>query len=152
MPRRVPSHLLSDFTAWKATGPSDDKEFGLLGYLGCVATPDLLFAFVELLAPELVRHEGSYFIAERFSVEVYEQWQSRLDDPREIERVVNHLHMTTLFQEQDVPDEVAVAAAHTIAELWTRHFESLGLVGVAYGETFDSAEVTLHSRGGSTGL
>jgi hypothetical protein len=144
MARPMPIDLLRDVAAWKATGPDlEGEEFGVLSYLCFVATPDLLFAFAELLAPELVMHEGSYFIAERFSVANYEEWRARLEDARDIERVMNHLHISTLFQDQDVPDALAVAAAALIAGAWTRGFTSIGVVGEAYGDTFATAEVTL---------
>lgn len=150
---RVPMELLGDFAAWKSTGPpsQESTKFGLISYVTCVATPDLLFAFAELLAPDLVEYRGSYFIAERFDESIYDEWRSKLSDPRDIERVVNHVHISTLFQDQDVPDEVAVAAARLIADAWTRQFRALRLVGEAYGDSFGTAEVTLHSAGAELG-
>src|SRR5688572_30229270 len=114
----VPMDSLSDVSAWRSTGPSggDASDFGLLSYLSCVATPDLLFAFAELLAPSLVEHEGSYFIAERFDERIYDDWRAKLGDPRDIERVINHIHISSLFQDQHVTDEMALAAANLIAD------------------------------------
>ncbi len=152
MARLLPSHpnvpldSLRDVSAWRSTGPPGGAEsaFGLLSYLSCVATPDLLFAFAELLAPDLIEHEGSYFIAERFDERSYDEWRTKLADGRDIERVLNHIHISSLFQDQDVTSETAMAAANLIAETWTRRFQPLGLIGVALGDSFDTAEVTLH--------
>lgn len=119
------------------------KDFDLLDYIGCVGTPDLFFGFVALLVPDLVMHEGEYFLVNRFDPAAYAAWSEKLGDPIEIQKVVNHLHISTLFQDQDVPPHVARAAAETIAAVWTQVFRNKGLVGAAYGDDLQTAEVTL---------
>ncbi len=65
---------LSDFQAWRSGKP----DFDLLDYAFCVATPDLLFGFMELLSPSLVLHEGNHFLAGHFSARTYDDWMQRL--------------------------------------------------------------------------
>jgi len=50
---------LSDYQAWR--GQKTDCD--LLDYMTCVGTPDLLFAFMELLSPTLIPHDGNYVLA-----------------------------------------------------------------------------------------
>jgi hypothetical protein len=136
---------LSDFMTWKGSGPlAAEHSFTLLDYVMCVGTPDLLFAFVELLMPSLVFHEGHYFFASGFSIDTYEAWKKKVMSITDIQKVMNHIHIESLFQGQDIPDAVAVAAAHTIACVWSKVFADKGIVGKAYGATFEDAEVTLY--------
>ena len=91
-----------------------------------VGTPDLFFRYRELFSPTLLNHEGDYFIASRFSVGSYD-----------------HIHMATLFQQQVVPDEVAIGAASALAAIWSTQFAALDLIGEAAGTDLLDAEVTL---------
>ncbi len=139
---RVPHEILAklgDYQAWRSKKP----DFDLLDYVTCVATPDLLFGFMELLCPSLVLHEGNYFLASHFDATKYNEWMSRLRDPIAVQKVMNHLHISTLFQQQDVPDLVAREAAQQIAACWSKFFADKGLTGAAFGDTFQDAEVTL---------
>jgi hypothetical protein len=142
---KIPPEILAtlaDVKGWageKAVG----AEFTLLQYLMCVGTPDLLFAFAELFSPELVIHDGLHFLASRFSAETYDQWKAKGLSGEEIQRVINHVHVSSLFQEQEISDQMAAAAAQCIAGFWTRLYRDQGIVGVAVGETFAEAAVTL---------
>jgi hypothetical protein len=135
--------LLNNLQSWRSTGPQNE-DFGFLNYLSCVATPDLLFGFGELFRPQLVEHEGSLYISERFSAQAYQDWKQKLTVPSEIQKVMNHLHVADLFEGQEVSDELAIEAARLIATVWTRVFSAEGLVGVAFGSSFEDAEVTLY--------
>ncbi len=133
---------LSDFSAWRLVSPKG-PNFSLLDYISCVGTPDLLFAFSELFCPELVFHEGDYFLEDRFNADVYRSWKNKLTDSVEIQRVMNHVHISTIFQEQDVSNEVAVQAARVIADIWSIVFVDKRLTGYSFGETLEDAGVTL---------
>lgn len=130
---------LQDFQAWKAGKP----DFDLLDYAGCVATPDLFFALSAVLAPELVVHEGNYFFASHFERSTYEAWKEKRRDPIAIQKVMNHLHLSTLFQAQDIPPAVVKTIAGRLASIWSLVFADKGLVGEASGNSLEDAEVTL---------
>lgn len=138
---------LGDYQAWKGKA----TEFDLLDYVQCVATPDLFFGFLALLRPELVRHKGDYFLASHFVPETYERWMEELSDPVEVQKVMNHLHISALIQGQEVSDLLARGIALRLAECWSEVFSSHELVGEAYGDTFENAHVTLFRRGSAVG-
>lgn len=131
--------LLSDYQAWKA----QSSQLDLLDYAGCVATPDLLFAFSALLWPELILHEGNYFLKSHFDAATYDQWMRQLGSPAEVQKVMNHIHISTIFQQQEVAPEVARAAAQRITEFWSLAFAGKGLIARAYGTDSSDLEITL---------
>lgn len=134
-------HQLGDLQKWKRSGKTVD--FRLIDYVFCVGTPDLLFGYAELLVPELIEQDGALFIAERFDQDTYHSWMSRLNDQVAVQRVMNHLHLSSLLQDQEVSDNVAREAAIRIASVWSRVFAEKGLVGEVYGSTLDDLEVSL---------
>jgi hypothetical protein len=54
-------------------------------------------AFGALFWPQFVEHEGCVFLSERFSVEAYEQWSAELPTRRDLEQMINHVHLWDLF-------------------------------------------------------
>lgn len=132
---------LTDFNEWSKTGPQQ-HPLTLLDYVGFVATPDLLFGFAALFWPDLIIHDGLHFLASGFSTEVYDQWQRAGKTPCEIQRVMNHVHVSTLLQQQAISDETAVEAARTIAMVWSRTIGPEGLITEAVGGDLDDAAVT----------
>jgi hypothetical protein len=137
----VPKELLAKlghYQEWR----SGKLDFDMLDYVNCVATPDLLFGFLELLRPSLVLHQGNYFLASHFDEANYNEWMKRLNDPVAVQKVMNHLHISTLFQQQEVPDIVAREAAQQIAACWSKVLADRGLVAEAFGDTLEDAEVT----------
>jgi hypothetical protein len=130
---------LNDYQQWKSGKP----DFDLLDYVGCIATPDLCYGFLGLLCPELIVHEGNYFLASHFDPTAYDKWMTRVGEPVAVQKAMNHIHVSTLFQGQDVPDELAKDVAVRIAECWSLVFASKGLVAEAFGDTLHDAQVTL---------
>jgi len=130
---------LEDFQAWSANGPA---PIDLLDYVGFIAKPDYVFAFAALLMPELVTHEGHRFMASRFSIETYDSWRAKGATPREIQRVMNHLHVQTLVQGQEVSDEVATEVARVIGAIWERTLGPEGLVVEVIGGDYFELAVT----------
>jgi len=132
---------LADFQEWSKTG-AEKGPISLLDYVGFVATPDLLFGFAELFCPDLIVHQGWHFLGSGFSADVYEQWLRAGKSPREIQRVMNHVHVSTLLQQQVISDDVAVEVARIIAEIWSRTLGPEGLVAEVVGSNFDDAAAT----------
>jgi len=104
-----------------------------------------LFAFAELLRPPLILHEGAYFIKDRFDAVLFDDWKQRLGDLEAVQKMMNHIHISTLFQNQEISSDVAVWSARVIADIWTSIFSHLGLQGLAFGESLQDAAVTLYS-------
>lgn len=142
---RVSSDLLADLPDFREWAEGE-RHFDLWDYAMCVTTPDLFLALLEVLEPELVLHDGEYYLAHGFGDDIYKQWRQKLDDKRAIQRVINHLHISSLFQGRVVSDRVAAYAARHLAHHWSLVFADKGLVGEAYGDNFDDAEVTLCRR------
>jgi hypothetical protein len=145
---RVKDSVLSqlrDFHAW-AAGGATAGPISLLDYVGFIGTPDMLFGFAELFHPELTVHEGRRFLASGFSNATYDAWVQQGRTPEEIQRVMNHLHISTLFQQQEISDEVAVEAARAIASIWSRTLGPDGLTVEAIGADFTDAAVTFFER------
>jgi hypothetical protein len=136
--------LLPDLARWRSSA-TGGKEITLLDYVGFVATPDLLFAFAELFRPALVLHAGVHFIRDRFDTKAFDDWRSRLGDLESVQKMMNHLHVSTILQGQSIPDDVAVWSARLIADIWSSVFSQLGLRGLAFGESLHDAAVTLYS-------
>jgi hypothetical protein len=130
---------LKEFQAWRRS----KGDFDLLDYASCIATPDSFFAFHALFAPTLVLHEGFYFLASHFKASLYVDWMQQLRDPIAVQKVMNHIHIATIFQQQYISDHVAVEAATRLAECWSQLFANKGLVAKAFGSNLHDAEVTL---------
>ncbi len=134
--------MLKDYQAWAARKPQLD----LFDYVTCVATPDSFFAFLELFLPDLVLHEGNYFLASHFEPRTYDDWKRQLKDPGAVQKVMNHVHISTLFQQQEIPDLVARAVARQLAVSWSITLAAKGLVTEMYGDTFEDLEGNLLSE------
>lgn len=132
---------LSGVRAWSQTG-ADGKTISLLDYVCFTATPDMFFGFAALFYPELITHEGRRFLASGFTVAAYDAWAQQGRTANEIQRVLNHLHVSTLIQNQELSDEVAVEIARVVAHIWARTLGPEGLVVEALGSTFVDAAVT----------
>jgi len=80
-------------------------------------------AFGKLFWPDFVVHEGGIFLREIFSEETYNEWKAQPGiTTRDIERVMNHVHIYDLFMNSKgrMPDEGAVFyLAALLAKLWS---------------------------------
>lgn len=132
---------LADVAKWQSSGPQCEP-ISLLDYVGFVGTPDMFFAFAELYSPSLVVHEGYRFLASGFSVETYESWVETGASGSEIQRVMNHVHISTIFQNQEVSDLVAVEAARVLGEMWERTLGPQRLQICATGTSLADVAVT----------
>lgn len=130
---------LEDYQAW---ANETIAPITLLDFVGFVGTPDLLLGYAALFNPELVEHEGLLFLAAGFSQETYDLWQREGRTGTEIQRVMNHIHLSTFMQDREVPDDVAVECARTLGRLWARTLGPRGVEVSIGGETLDEAYVT----------
>lgn len=135
---------LLNYQAWVQANLSAPPT--LLDYVGFTADPDALFSFAELFCPELVVHEGFHFLASGLAPGTIEGWIAKGLDMRAIQRVVNHIHISSLLQGRQIGDDVAVEAARVIAHIWSRTLAPEGLVAEAFGTDYGEAGVTFYRR------
>jgi hypothetical protein len=143
----VPEHLVSelaDFRSWKR----DSQSFDLLDYAGCVLTPDVLISVLSVVEPTLVVHDGEYFLASHFDPATYDSWLEKLGTKVKVQRMMNHIHISTLLQDQQISDALAVFVAEQIARLWSLVLASKGLIGEASGDSLEDVTVTFYRRSG----
>lgn len=145
MPHIEPSTLLElkDLLAWEEANP-DSAPVSLLDYISLAGKLDYLFAYAELFMPTLVTHNGRRFIASKFSVEVYDDWVKTGASLRDIQCVMNHIHISSLAQDSTLSDQAAVEAASVIATIWKRTLGADGLTVVTEGSDAMDASVTFH--------
>jgi hypothetical protein len=142
---RLPEALEDQLVSLRSWSRSSGtyRYISLFDFVGLEATPDLFFGFTELMFPKLVDHKGGKFIQARFSESVYQLWEKKGHNLIEIQRVMNHVHISTLFQGQEVSDELAVAAAQTLAGIWALALRDDAVCTTALGAHFDDAAATL---------
>lgn len=140
-PKSVVSEL-GDYQAWLKRNPGID----LFDYATLAVSPDAFMAVLEVLEPALIEHGGAYFRARDFTVSAYDAWATKLTNVAAIQRVMNHIHMSQFFREQQVPYSVLEFLASQIVEHWNRIFANLGLRAASYGDGSD-VEVTLFGVG-----
>jgi len=136
---------LKDFKEWNEEKPPEQR-ISLFDYATFQATPDLLFGFAALLICDLVEVEGHYFIAARFNASYYDDWKTRLSDKIAIQRVMNHIHLTTILQNADADLQAATDCANLIASVWSEVHASKGVVGEVQGSSLEDLSVTLVNK------
>lgn len=135
---------LKGYEAWRRGA----EDYDLIDYLMCVGTADSLVAMLELIKPELIHIDGHLFFKHKFSKDVYRQWSKKLATTRDIQRVMNHIHVSSFVQGDEITNEVAVHIATKLAEIWSAIFAPLGLVAEAYGDDLETAQVALFQSNG----
>lgn len=128
---------LGDYQAWLKRNPGID----LFDYATLAVSADAFIAVLEVLEPGLIEHNGAYFRARDFTVSAYDAWAAKLSDVVAIQRVMNHIHVSQFFREQEVPYCVLEVIASQIAKHWNQSFADRGLMAAYYGDGTD-VEVT----------
>jgi hypothetical protein len=134
--------MLRDFNSWNE-GKTADARISIFDYLCFNASPDLLFGFASLFFCELIRVDGHYFIRERFDEEVYREWKAGNYEVRFIQKMMNHIHMRSLFQKEQLSDALALSCAQMIRDIWNKVFSDKSLVAEIDGESSEDISVTL---------
>jgi len=79
-----------------------------------------------------------------FDTHLYDSWMRKLNSQEETQKVLNHVHVSTLFQDQNVPDDLARACADVIRDAWSVSLKSLGVRAESGGTSLDDAYVTFY--------
>jgi hypothetical protein len=80
---------------------------------------ELAAAFGELFVPEFVEVDGCVIRADQYEAENFAEWR-RTHERREVEAVLNHLHIWDLFRSDHRADDVALMqhVGQTILRCW----------------------------------
>jgi hypothetical protein len=136
---------LKEFKAWSNSGPPG-ADISPIDFVGFVATPELFFGFAELFCPALVERNGGVFLAAGFSDEILGAWLAKGISVIEAQRVMNHVHISTLIQNQSISDELAVEIAEHLAQIWNLTLAPYAAVGERVGVGFADAAATFYVR------
>jgi len=136
---------LSDFASWNE-GKSPDHRISLFDYACFNATPDSLLGIMELLHPSLIIYKNSHFLEAKFDEEVYGLWSEKGLDSVAIEKIMNHVHLTTIFQSQDIDYPLARFVAEKIVFFWSSGFQNIDVIGEVSGETIEGLAITLYTK------
>ena len=126
---------------WRS--PNGASELSLLEYAGTGVDPESFVAFARLIRPPLIARDGVDFLAAHCDEYFQPQWAQRLDEPAEVQRVINRVHVSTLFERGAIERAEALRIAELLADMWTAVFAELGLRGEVCGEGGDDIGVTL---------
>ena len=85
---------LPDLKQWRASDP----QVSTATVLHASTTGELAVLHTALFWPDLVRHEGGLFLADRFDPQAYDSWRSSGTDLSATERVMNHVHLGEAFR------------------------------------------------------
>lgn len=107
---------LADVRAWEAGA----KSVSPLDFVALEGKPSLLFAYASLLDPALEEVDGIFFLATGFSKELVTTWAEEGVVGANAQRVINHIHMTYLMQDDCQDQEVLDAAATIISSIWKK--------------------------------
>lgn len=136
--------FLKEYSSWNR-GKKTDQKITLFDFATFIATPDLIFAMSALFSPKLVAHDGSFFIDQKFSIPNYERWKKQGLSSVEIEKVINHIHMTTILQSSDVDYLEAKKCADLITSMWNKCISEESVKAIVVGEVIEDLAVTIFS-------
>ena len=136
------SPQLEEFQRWRNT--EKGESITLFDFAGFIATPDILCGLVALLFPDCLSHRGKFFLANHFSDSLYDSWMEKLDSVAEVQKVLNHVHISTVLQDTDISDELACQFAELLCSAWRRSLRGLELTVESGGAGYDDAYVTFY--------
>jgi hypothetical protein len=132
---------LPDLQSWRRA--NNNPAISLLDYVGFVGTMDSMASHAALFDPDLVDFEGARFLAHRFSVEGAEQWRAQGLSLPDIQRVMNHVHVSTLLQ-SGASDEASDWFAERLASIWRKTI--VGANVEVSGRGYHEATVTFSEK------
>ena len=118
----------------------NSSDIDLLDYVGFECTPEIFFALAELFSPELIEYEGGRFLKSHFDSATFYSWQDKGFSMIDAQIMLNHIHVRTIIQGQEVSDELANAIANTIKFFWSLSIKDAHIQVLA--STYDDLAVT----------
>ena len=133
---------LRDYARWRKTDLGGDIT--LFDYAGFIATPDILCAVFALFNPTCVLYRGGCFLANHFEEASYKTWSDKLNSMVEIQRVMNHVHISTVLQNQEVSDMMACQCTELLGRAWEKSLQEFDVRIESGGSGYDDAYVTFY--------
>lgn len=130
---------LEELASWRRA--NGDDGITLLDVLCFVATLDSLAAHLALFDPEIVIHRGVRFTSSHFDVSTCEAWLATGLTLPEVQRVMNHVHVSTIIQ-AGASDAACDWFATRLASVWRRTIP--GAVVTIDGQGYHEASVTFN--------
>lgn len=114
---------LTDFNNWKRLNSSMPASipFSLYDYLFHKVSnksgtgTDVFFAFLELLYPTFIEHEGYIFLKENFKEDYFQRLKS---ENSQVEYWMNLLTVDSYFDDDDEWEEKSRTLAKAMVEIW----------------------------------
>jgi len=115
---------LFDFQEWRRI---NGDSFSLIDYIFVKSNTEVAIAYTKLFWPDLIEHEGGYFLNDFFDESTYLQWRKELGgNIYKIERVMNHIHIEDLFQNLEKVDQSSMLfLGKKISEMWSARLSTL---------------------------
>lgn len=109
--------VMRDFNSLRA---EVDWDYSLENYIESRGSAELAVAFSALFWPPLIELNGCVLRADGLSRERFTEWWSRTSGSREqVERALNHLHVSDLFpNEREIPEALLQYLARTLTTTW----------------------------------
>lgn len=136
---------LTEYSSWNY-GKAEADQITLFDFSTFIASPDLIFAMQALLSPDIIRHAECCFLEEKFDLEVFCLWQEKKLSKNQIEKVMNHIHMTRIIQDGCYDYEILKCCAEIICEFWNMKFKNEGLIAEYFGDDLDNLAITLSTK------
>ena len=105
--------------SWRQAAPS----VSVATVLHAHTTSELAVLHTALFWPELVRHDGGLFLADRFDPSAYAGWRGRGTDLGSTERVMNHVHLGEAFPGDFVGLQNLRHLGHVLQRCWRARLE-----------------------------
>lgn len=116
---KVNDDVFKKFNAWRDNWV-DKSSISIIDYINFNIDPNDLIIIGKLFFPDFVEVDGSVFLKEKYTRENYLMWLKDIEDPVEIEKVINHVHIYDLFSntEYDVEEFIFEEVAKILAFSW----------------------------------
>jgi hypothetical protein len=124
---------LPDVRAWQR----EHRPLSPLDFVALEGRPSLLFAYSSLLDPDLENVDGRFFLSNRFDRELLDNWEAKGVKGAEAQRVINHIHMSYLMQDECSDVEILDAAAVAVSNTWRKTLPAGVTVEIIGAQTED---------------
>lgn len=117
---KIPGSISRDFSRINEWSVKNSKTFSPFDFVFLAGNIELLISYSSLFDPVILEYKMGIYLADRFDEESYCLWAKEGYDEKEIQRVMNHLHMQSLSQDDSYSPRVMDFAANTLAGIWRK--------------------------------
>jgi hypothetical protein len=122
---RLDTSLLPVYQKYKKENEAWIPDFDMWSYLNLRGDFDLAAAFTKLFWPDFVEVDGCVLLQRSYSPATFAQWMEKLGgDRREVESVMNHVHISDLFLNPSRDVEYSEALFEFLAHALMRGWKS----------------------------